>query len=130
MTRPPIVEIDKNHAQLLLTAVELNSIVRVLRFTLDHLEFEYSTRTGFYEHETLELITRLTESLQTKSDSISITLNNKDIYNLRQNIGEVLGGITIKDYESAFGMPEEGLNEFYTVINGFGENKDIWRLDD
>jgi hypothetical protein len=125
-----IVEIDKDHAQLLLTAAELNSIIKVLRFTLDDLEFEYSTRTGFYEHETLELINRLTESLQTKSDGITITVSNKDIYDIRQNFVEVLFAIPIKEYESTFGVPEERLNEFFAVIDGFGENKDIWRLDD
>jgi hypothetical protein len=124
------VEIDKNNAQLILTAAELNSIIKVLRFTLDDLEFEYSTRTGFYEYETLELMNRLTESLQTKSDSIGITVSNKDIFDIRQNFVEVLFAIPIMDYELHLGGSKQNLKEMYSVIDQYGENKDIWRLDD
>jgi hypothetical protein len=34
------------------------------------------------------------------------------------------------DYELIFGVSEENLKEMYSVIDGYGENKDIWKLDD
>jgi hypothetical protein len=88
-----IIETDKDHSQLLLSEMELGLIIKVLKYSLKELEFEYETRTGFYEHETLELIDRVERFEKKTSESINIPVGNKDIYDIRQNFVEGLFAI-------------------------------------
>jgi hypothetical protein len=116
------IGIDNTNALLLIATEELESIIKILKFTLIELQYEYSTRTGFCENETEELIKKLECAIG--ENKISIT--NQEILNLRQNLVEVLFGIGNMDFDSQFNLSKKGVTALYEVIDRYSNQNGAW----
>src|ERR1700736_5118451 len=102
-----------NNAHLEITNSELESLIKVLRYVFNELEFEYSTRTGFSEDETQQMIKHLLNALGNMENVIYLPISHQAIFIIRQNLVEVLFGIDIKDFEAVFGSSKEILENIF-----------------
>jgi len=114
--------IDNESALLSISDQELDPIIKILKVTLVELQYEYSTRTGFYERETEALI----KKLESAPDKNKISITNQEILNLRQNLVEVLFGIGIIDFNSQFNLSREGVQALFEMIDRYGTQHGAW----
>ena len=117
---------DKDSVELILNKSEIDSLIKMLEFTLKELEHEYFTRTGFYETDTQELIKKFTEYLQIEDEEIKAMVSHKEIFNLRQNLNEILYAIQIENYDLLFGMSENTFDFIFKLIDKYGDAYRIW----
>src|SRR5436190_15464063 len=121
-----INNIDKDSAELILNKSEIDSLIKMLEFALKELEYEYFTRTGFYETDTQELIKKFTGYLQIEDEEIKAMVSHKEIFNLRQNLNEILYAIQIENYDLLFGMSENTLDVVFKLIDKYEDAYRIW----
>ena len=116
------IGIDDEKASLSITPPELDSIIKILQFTLVELEHEYFTRTGFYESETEALVTKL----ENAPDRNNIGITNQELLNLRQNLVEVLFAISNIDFESQYKLSRDAVNTLFEEIDRYGKQHGAW----
>ena len=124
-----LTEAEIKQVLVTLTEQELISLLKVLQFTIRDLAWEYSTRTGFLESEAQELIEKLKSFKPSGSGTLIGDLANKELLIIRQNLLEVIGGIRIEDHLLTFGISGAGLENWFAIIDQYGEEHGFWKKD-
>lgn len=124
-----LTESDIKRVQITLSEHELVLLVRVIQFTLDDLDWEYSTRTGFSKSETQAVIEKLHGAKQTGHADLIFDLTEGELFIIRQNLMEVTLGIWIEDFFSTFGVLEAELENWFSIVDQYGEEHGFWKND-